>query len=38
MIENLEFKLPPLAEQQRIVSKIEELFSILDDIQKSLEA
>ena len=30
--------LPPLAEQQRIVAKIEELFSILDDIQKSLEA
>ena len=32
------FPLPPLAEQQRIVVKIEELFSILDDIQKSLEA
>ena len=30
--------LPPLAEQQRIVAKIEELFSVLDDIQKSLEA
>ena len=29
--------LPPLAEQYRIVQKIEELFSSLDDIQKSLE-
>ena len=31
------FPLPPLAEQQRIVSKIEELYSILDNIQKALE-
>ena len=30
--------LPPLAEQRRIVAKIEELFSVLDNIQKSLEA
>ena len=30
--------LPPLAEQQRIVAKIEETFSIFDDIQNSLEA
>ena len=29
--------LPPLAEQQRIVQKIEELFSVLDNIQKALE-
>ena len=29
--------LPPLAEQQRIVQKIEELFSILNNIQKALE-
>ena len=29
--------LPPLAEQQRIVIKIEELFSSLDNIQKALE-
>ena len=29
-IENLEFDLPPLPEQNRIVSKIEELFSELD--------
>mgnify|MGYP005880431109 CR=1 FL=1 len=31
------FPLPPLAEQQRIVQKIEELFSVLDNIQKALE-
>ncbi len=31
------FPLPPLAEQQRIVQKIEELFSVLDSIQKALE-
>lgn len=30
--------LPPLAEQQRIVTKIEELFSVLDNIQNALEA
>ena len=30
--------LPPLAEQQRIVAKIEELFSVLDNIQNALEA
>ena len=29
--------LPPLAEQQRIVQKIEELFSVLDNIQNALE-
>ena len=29
--------LPPLAEQYRIVAKIEELFSSLDNIQKALE-
>lgn len=29
--------LPPLAEQQRIVQKIDELFSTLDNIQKALE-
>ena len=29
--------LPPLDEQQRIVLKIEELFSVLDNIQKALE-
>ena len=31
------FPLHPINEQQRIVQKIEELFSFLDDIQKSLE-
>ena len=29
----LQVPLPPLAEQQRIVAKIEEIFSILDGIQ-----
>ena len=32
------FPLPPLTEQHRIVAKIEDLFSLLDNIQKSLEA
>ena len=32
------FPLPPLSEQQRIVAKIEELFSVLDNIQNALEA
>lgn len=31
------FPLPPLTEQQRIVQKIEELFSALDNIQNALE-
>ena len=31
------FPLPPINEQQRIVQKMEELFSSLDDIQKDLE-
>ena len=30
--------LPPLSEQRRIVAKIEELFNLLDQIEKSLEA
>ena len=38
IISNFLLPLPPISEQQRIVAKIEELFSILDDIQKSLEA
>ena len=37
-IDNWLFPLPPFAEQQRIVVKIEKLFSILDNIQKALEA
>ncbi len=31
------FPLPPLSEQYRIVAKIEELFTSLDNIQKALE-
>ena len=31
------FPLPPLLEQQRIVQKVENLFSFLDNIQKALE-
>ena len=37
-LHKLLFPLPPLAEQHRIVVKIEELFSKLDLIEKSLEA
>ncbi|WP_044118756.1 restriction endonuclease subunit S, partial [Alistipes senegalensis] len=37
VIKNEKFALPPLAEQQRIVQKIEELFSSLDNIQTALE-
>ena len=36
-ISSLYFPLPPLSEQQRIVSKIEELFSYLDTIASNLE-
>lgn len=38
VLENMHIFLPPLAEQQRIVARIEELFSTLDNIQKALEA
>ena len=31
------FPLPPINEQQRIVQKIEDLFSVLDNIQNALE-
>lgn len=37
IIINTLIPLPPLAEQQRMVQKIEELFSVLDNIQKALE-
>jgi type I restriction enzyme S subunit len=36
IIETL-FPLPPYTEQLRIVTKIEELFAVLDEIQKSIE-
>ena len=36
-LQNFQICLPPLKEQQRIVQKIEELFSVLDNIQKALE-
>ena len=37
-VENLEFNLPPIQEQRRIVTKIEELFSELDKGIESLKA
>ena len=37
-LHKIEMPLPPLAEQQRIVQKIEELFSVLDNIQKCLRS
>ncbi len=36
-LQNYQICLPPLEEQQRIVQKIDELFSSLDDIQTALE-
>ena len=36
IVEDIEFPLPPQMEQQRIVSKIEELFHQLDMIEESL--
>lgn len=36
-LQNYQIYLPPLEEQQRIVQKTEELFSVLDNIQKALE-
>ena len=37
MLLALHIPLPPLSEQQRIVQKTEELFSVLDNIQNALE-
>ena len=38
VLENMLIPLPPYNEQLRIVAKIEELFAVLDEIQKSIEA
>lgn len=37
-LHKIKMPLPPLAEQQRIVAKIEELFAQLDAIENSLQA
>ena len=36
MFKELEIPLPPLSEQTRIVSKIEEVFALLDEIEREL--
>ena len=38
LLDKLVVPLSPYNEQQRIVTKIEELFAVLDEIQKSIEA
>ena len=38
IVEEIEFFLPPYQEQIRIVSKIKELFAVLEKIQESIEA
>ena len=38
LLDKLIVPLPPYNEQRRIVTKIEELFAVLDEIQKSIEA
>lgn len=38
LLDKLVVPLPPSNEQLRIVAKIEELFAVLDEIQKSIEA
>lgn len=38
VVKNQIIPLPPINEQRRIVAKIEGLYSVLDEIQKSIEA
>ena len=38
VLENMLIPLPPYDEQKRIANKIEELFAVFDEIQKSIEA
>lgn len=38
LLHKIRMPLPPRKEQDRIVLKIEEMFSVLDNIQKALEA
>jgi len=38
VIKSYPFQLPPLAEQKRIVQKIEELFSVIDTVEQTLQA
>lgn len=37
-LHKIRMPLPPRKEQDRIVLKIEEMFSVLDNLQKALEA
>lgn len=37
LIESVKFPLPPLSEQHRIVSKIEQLFAALDEMKKMIK-
>ena len=37
-LKNYSIPIPPIPEQQRIVAKIEKLFTVLDEIKESLEA